>query len=150
MPNTKGNCSSCRFYGLQAPEVCALYGVKKPDDGYCDQHKYSELLKCDLCGTPMIPSVSIIDNKRIICANCFSKLRTCYACTFGNTCTFRTDPSPLPQTINKQIRQGNMVTVTQVMNPDRVRITCEKGCKCYSKENGCLKQIGTCTNYKEV
>ena len=146
MQEIKGTCHTCRFRGLQAPEVCALYGVKKPDDGYCDQHKRDEILTCDICGAPMKPSDSIIDENYIICPNCFKQLKTCNLCRFWNVCEYDTNPSPLPKVIQKQIRQGNMVAVTQAINPERVRITCEKGCKCYSTENGCLKQNGTCSN----
>lgn len=153
MPQIKGTCRTCRFRGLRAPEVCALYGVKKEDDGYCDQHKRDDILTCDICGSPIMPSASIIDGDHIICPNCFSNIRSCQICRNSNICTFKTDPSTIPPMISKEVRNGNSIFVTQVMNPERVRITCQKGCKCYSPENGCLRQSGTCSNqevYYEV
>lgn len=142
--NFKGYCKSCPLRGFKVPDVCALFGIPVSSDDYCSKHR-STIEKCSICGAPLIADV-IVDDGHLICPSCFESLRTCKICRFGNTCEFETNPSSLPKIISKQIRQGNMTAVTQVMNPERVRITCEKGCKCYSKENGCLKQIGTCNN----
>ena len=84
----------------------------------------------------------------VICPNCNKLLGTCRTCQNGNLCTFETDPSPLPKIVQKQIRQGNMTAVTQVMNPERVAITCQKGCPCYSPDFSCSKQNrGACQQY---
>lgn len=142
--NFKGYCNTCGFSGLNAPQVCALSGLKIDADDYCSKHRRN-LIKCSICGQ-IIVSDGIIDNGHLICKVCFSNSNSCIICRFGNTCSFQTDPSPLPKMINKEVRQGNMIAVTQVMNPERIHITCEKGCKCFDKENGCLKQIGSCPN----
>ena len=140
----KGTCNTCRLAGLKAPQVCGLTGRQITADGYCDKHRRS-VLTCSICGN-IILSNGIIDNTHLICRNCFSQIDSCNVCKNLNICTFETDPSPLPKAIQKEIRQGNMTAVTQVMNPERVRITCEKGCKCFDKKNGCSKQNGTCAN----
>ena len=148
LPNLKGTCSSCRLAGLKAPQVCGLSGRRITADGYCDGHRRSVSV-CSICGN-IILSNGIIDDNHLICWNCFSNLNSCGVCKNVNICTFETDPSPLPRAIQKQIRQGNMTAVTQVMNPERVRITCEKGCKCFSKEKGCLKQNNAACSNQEV
>jgi hypothetical protein len=48
----------------------------------------------------------------------------------------------------KEIRQGNMIAQQQVQNPERIRQTCQKGCKCWDEEFGCLKSNGCCGNWK--
>ena len=42
-------------------------------------------------------------------------------------------------------QKGPMQTVTEVMNPERIRETCEKNCHCFDTEFGCGKQLGFCT-----
>ena len=144
MENFKGYCNTCRLAGLKAPQVCGLSGRKITAEDYCSEHRRS-LSFCSICGNPVL-SNGIIDGFHLICRNCFSLLKTCQACRYGSLCEFETNPSSIPKAINKQIRKGNMTAVTQVMNPERVRITCEKGCKCFDKKNGCLKQNGMCAN----
>ena len=143
--NFKGYCKSCALRGLKAPEVCALYNVKRANDEYCSDHRNS-LVTCSICGN-VILSDGIINDGHLICRNCFSNSETCKICRFCDVCEFETNPSPLPKAVQKQIRQGNMTAVTQVMNPERIHITCEKGCKCYDAQKGCLKQKnGSCSN----
>ena len=55
-------------------------------------------------------------------------------------CDFEENPIALPKQIQQQIRQGNSIISTVVVNPERIRETCEKNCKCFSKEFGCLRQ----------
>ncbi len=43
-----------------------------------------------------------------------------------------------------------MTMQSVVMNPERIRETCQKNCKCWNDEMGCLRQNGTCGQYKEV
>ena len=71
-------------------------------------------------------------------------------CKEAHICDFETNSSSLPKQVQQTSRQGNMVMQTVVKNPERIRITCEKGCKCWSDEFGCLKQNGICSNYEEV
>lgn len=143
-PEFKGYCKSCRFAGLQTPNMCGLAGWQITDTDFCSKHRRS-VMTCDTCGRVIVSGGVYFDN-HLICNHCLSLLGTCEICRFGNTCEFETNPSPLPKFVQKEIRQGNMSAVTQVMNPERIHITCEKGCKCFDKKNGCLKQIGSCPN----
>jgi hypothetical protein len=49
----------------------------------------------------------------------------------------------------REVRQGNMIAQTQVMNPKRVEATCRRGCPCFNEDgldNGtfCMRQNGDC------
>ena len=147
-PLFRGTCSTCRLAGLKAPQVCGLSGKTITADGYCDEHRRS-ISKCSICGN-IVLSNGVIDDTHLICWNCFSSLKTCVACKNANICRFETDPSSLPKVVQKQVRRGNMTAVTQVKNPERVRATCEKGCKCFSKEKGCLKENNTACKNQEI
>lgn len=146
--NFKGYCPTCALAGLKTPEVCALNNQRVTSDDYCSWH-HRDLQKCSICGN-IILSDGIISENHLICRNCFSNLESCSVCRFSNICEFETNPSPLPKAISKQIRQGNMTAVTQVMNPERIRITCKQGCRCFDSKNGCLKQNGSCTNCEVI
>ena len=84
------------------------------------------------------------EHLRVICQKCNEMLHTCALCKNGQTCAFDNDPSPIPKQIQKQYRNGPMISVVQEINPERVAITCAKGCFCYDPENGCLRQYNTC------
>ena len=147
MTNFKGYCDTCAFAGLNQPAFCALKNKIVKATDYCSEHRNS-VTTCDICGNIILAS-GIIDSNHIICSQCFSVIHTCAVCKHVDSCAYQTDPSPLPKTIPQQVRQGNIIAVTQVINPERVRITCQKGCKCYSKENDCLKQNNSfCGNHE--
>ena len=83
------------------------------------------------------------------CKECVAAFSTCETCKHATECDFETNPSSLPKVVQKQIRQGNMMTVTQIKNPDRIEITCKNGCLCYDTENGCRKQFNLkCDKYE--
>lgn len=109
---------------------------------------------CGMCGTPISAQNSIYDLEleKIYCHKCFPFIRTCHNCKDGNVCDFQTNPSPLPKQVQSTRRMGNMVTTSTISNPDRVKITCENGCPCYSAELGCAKEFcinnGFCPNDK--
>lgn len=109
-------------------------------------------VKCAYCGRPL-PQGAIICTDPFVyamCTQCHSHAGTCVLCIEANTCPFETDNNcPLPKQVQKTIRQGNNVIQAVVQNPDRIRETCQKSCKCWSDDFGCLKQNGTCGQYKE-
>ena len=109
-------------------------------------------IQCETCGRPTQQQVLCPDgdNWHILCPNCASQLNTCAFCKKANTCTFETDPSPLPKMVQKQIRQGNMISVTTEMNPERIRQTCEKGCDCFDANFGCMRQFHYCERIDHV
>jgi hypothetical protein len=113
-----------------------------------------EVVTCAWCGTTFPTKqltilISEGNQNQIICSNCASHTGTCATCLHGRECAFENDPSPLPKIVQKVVQQGPMKTVTQVKNPDRIAITCAKGCPCYDAENGCLPELDghTCGNY---
>ena len=109
-------------------------------------------MQCETCGRPTEQQVLCPDgdNWHILCPNCASQLNTCAFCKKVNVCTFETDPSPLPKRVQKQFRQGNMITVTEIMNPERIRQTCEKGCDCFDANFGCMRQFYYCERMDHV
>lgn len=143
MTDFKGYCKSCAFAGLKAPQVCGYFGIEVSANDYCSFHKNS-FQTCSICGSIVI-SDGILDEGHLICPNCYSHLNSCKVCRNSLQCAFEEDPSPIQKVIQQQIRQGNGIFVTTVRNPERVRITCEKGCKCFDSKNGCLRQNGTCS-----
>lgn len=141
-------CKSCALANLKLLK-CRRFGHNiHPDEDFCSKH-CNEIPVCAICGQEMLKENSILDFKngdhvRVICQKCNELLNTCTLCQHGQKCAFDDDPSPIPKLIQKQVRQGPMISVTQVMNPERVAITCTKGCICYDPENGCLRQYNTC------
>jgi hypothetical protein len=143
----------CKTCGLLASkqQICQLFGHKvDPAADFCSRYK-SEVATCDFCHKPTInPIIELSDGtlKHTYCHECLQQVGTCPTCSSANTCTFNTDPSSIPKYIQQPIRQGNMIITTNVMNPERIAITCQKGCHCYSPENGCMRQNNnTCENY---
>lgn len=127
------NHKECPFFG-GIPEVeCTMFT--------------SELKTCELCGR-LIIGVETLDitngTARAICNNCFNNLHSCAICDNGKVCEFKTNPSPIPRTIQKQIRQGNAIMIQQVPNPERIQAFCIN-CKCYHEET-CYKNQG-CVNH---
>lgn len=112
---------------------------------------------CSICHRQILPKDAILytdsDSQSVtftyLCPSCAEKSGTCALCKNDTSdCAFRTDPSPLPFYIQKRVSQGPMVSVIQVVNPERMAITCEKGCKCYHKETkSCAKNFGTCEHF---
>ena len=83
-----------------------------------------------------------------MCSQCASMTGTCYTCKEREKCDFETNPIDLPKQIIVTRQQGNAVIRQQIVNPERIRETCQKNCECFSEEFGCLKQNGTCGKYK--
>ena len=141
-------CKSCSWH--ISPDKCQLLKIiVNPEDDFCSHHRLN-IPVCDICGQPAYKNTILdSDSKTIhlICSNCFSMMRTCRLCDHASTCSFETDPSPLPKTIQQKVQRGPYQTVTTIKNPERIRETCQKGCKCFDPENGCLRQITqTCSN----
>lgn len=95
----------------------------------------------------------IIDQETLqaICLHCYQLVGHCATCKHQAQCSFQSDPSPLPHIVRQQIQQGPAFIVTDVKNPERIRITCQNGCKCSDGEIGCWKENAAqvCGNYEE-
>lgn len=145
------SCKVCGFADLKQ-NVCQLFRMKiDPDSDYCSKLQDKTTVKiCDVCGraivdnhsTFLVPTENI--EWKLLCDECINLINTCAFCKNSQTCDFETNPSTLPKMVQKQIRQGNMVAVTTIKNPERIRETCQKNCKCFSAENGCMREFNYC------
>lgn len=112
-------------------------------------------IKCDRCGLDFESQRAIISpNKdgtyKILCPSCILLYGRCHTCTHKMTCSFEQSNSSHEPFIMQEIRHGNSIIRQRVKNPERVRETCQKDCKCFSEEFGCLRQITqTCGDYEE-
>ena len=142
-------CGRCAYMQHNSG-VCPLFNQSfSPEEPGCPKFT-STVHSCEVCGSLTdLPIISIDKDhsNHAWCENCDRLKYSCAICVEGNTCSFKNDPSPIPLTIQKEVRQGNMIMVTDAPNPERIRQTCMKGCPCFDKENGCLKQFNTCENW---
>lgn len=147
-------CNTCALANKKLLK-CKTFGHDiNPNTDFCSKHADS-IPVCDICGREMLPEHQILeilddDNVRVICPSCNEMFGSCAMCLNNKGCAYDDDPSPIPKLIQKQVRQGPMITVTQEINPERVVITCKKGCSCFDPENGCLRQFNTCGGYESI
>lgn len=150
-----GKCIDCIYYDIQQLG-CQLLKIGTEKTDTCPLYTNKDLLdNCDVCGQPCITRDFIFvpadDNRGHfhLCKRCASLSGTCGLCIEGDKCDFETNPSTLPKQVIQVMTKGNMKIQQEVPNPERIKITCMKGCKCFSEEFGCLKRnCGTCGNYK--
>ena len=139
-------CKTCAYH-IPNPPSCAIFNRPvDPDKSYCDKHNTNPVV-CEICRKFIVDYVIFLPTGQPVCANCLTALGTCAGCVNGSTCSFETDPSPLPKVIVQDIRQGNMIMKTQIRNPSRIEITCKKNCPCFVN-NECMKQKNLCENHK--
>ena len=143
-------CKECAYFDDMR---CKISGQPAISHNIACASFSSKRYECDICHRQIHHTEVIYDSKsnKIVCSDCCNRLSTCDNCHNGNICLFETDPSPLPKQIQKQIRQGNMIGQTIIKNPDRILITCKKGCPCWNAETeSCNKQLRYCANIQEV
>lgn len=153
---TSTNIKSCATCALRSPtSECRI--LHKPTNAHyiCPQHiPLSSYHTCHICGHLILSDAVLLEKNsewRYYCKRCAKALETCATCSCSNLCDFQTNPSPIPPTIRKTIRQGNMTIQKDEINPERVAITCQKNCKCFSEEFGCKKQnLQYCENWREI
>ena len=148
MFNQQFTCKRCKH---RQNNICLLLHQEIIDEDYgCVKFTDSPYV-CELCGTHVILG-TIFDGMEypyhLLCNDCASKIGTCTTCTLAQICTFRTDNSVKePPVIPQTIRQGNTIIQTQIKNPARIKLTCEK-CPCYMSGE-CLKEEGIgCENHQ--
>ena len=121
--NQNGNCARLNMpteKGCKCPLYMSHYDV------------------CAFCGQPILePGVIDSESGLLFCKNCGHKLGTCATCL----------TSPVPKMVQQTVRQGNMVSSFPAKNPNRIEITCKKGCRCFDDEKGCLREFSTCQNW---
>lgn len=143
-------CKECAYFDDMR---CKISGQPAISHNIACASFSSKRYECDICHRQIHHTEVIYDSKsnKIVCSDCCNRLSTCDNCHNGNICLFETDPSPLLKQIQKQIRQGNMIGQTIIKNPDRILITCKKGCPCWDAETeSCNKQLRYCANIQEV
>ena len=143
-------CKECAYFDDMR---CKISGQPAISHNIACASFSSQRYECDICHRQIHHTEVIYDSKsnKIVCSDCCNRLSTCDNCHNGPICLFETDPSPLPKQIQKQIRQGNMIGQTIIKNPDRILITCKKGCPCWNAETeSCNKQLRYCANIQEV
>lgn len=144
-------CGQCALWQPKG-QTCRLHkGLARTPDNSCPEGT-TYLEKCDICGGEILPKQVIIDmgldhKMHLICPDCSRKYYSCSICGQATQCSFETSSIDLPKQIQKQIQTPQGYIVTTIMNPDRIRETCEKGCKCFDKENGCSRQSNYCSNH---
>ena len=151
MKESVTKCGQCALR-TQDGGHCGITGMAiDPAVDYCSKGVISPH-QCELCGRFIIGSSFLEEVNGIwheFCGGCQQKMGTCHMCDHARQCRFEQDPSPIPKMVQKQIRQGNMVAMTTVPNPERIAALCV-GCHCYDKESWCWRQAEgqTCGNYK--
>lgn len=149
------NLHKCKNCAMKDPNanICNLtkWEIKPETDGCPQFIDADHLAVCASCGVtgPESAFIYLTDKKVFVCPQCQAALGTCEGCGEARFCEYETNASPLPKLIPRQVRQGNMIMTTQVRNPEREKITCQAGCKCYNIDWGCLRADGCCGNYNE-
>lgn len=144
-------CESCGWH--LAPDKCRLLKIYvKPQEDFCSKHRINKPKTCDICKKEIIKGGildSVSETIHLICDDCRKLFGTCHLCDNAKFCEFESNSSSLPKMIQKQIQQGPYQMVTTVRNPERIRITCEKGCECFDAKNGCLRETSqSCSKNK--
>lgn len=143
-------CNTCVFC-----KECPIFHADMTDKEGCPI--WSEKLEiCDMCGKGIVGMVCWTHEEDKWYKTCGSCTNAAGCATCGHTyCAFQADRScNEPQMVMREMRQGNMIMQTQIMNPKRVEMTCRKGCPCFNEDgldsgNFCKKQNGVeCSNYK--
>lgn len=145
-------CKTCALYDPNTSTCPVLRAPIDPNKDFCSKHQIN-LHTCEACGRTSLKPILVPvgkDTYHSICGECVTQLNTCAFCHESRTCAFETDPSPLPKWIQQKNQNGPMITVTTVMNPERIRQTCEKGCPCYDPEFGCMRQFNYCERMNHV
>lgn len=145
-------CRTCGWHALSqrdGKDICARNNTYiNLNKDFCSNHNF-DIQTCALCGRPLAPPQAIydIDLKISICEHCYPTLGTCQTC--NHQCNINTDTSGKPKTIQQQVRQGNMVMIQEVPNPELVNQYCNDSCMCF-QNNICNRQYNCCNNYKYI
>jgi hypothetical protein len=143
-------CGDCAYLRLGGG-ICVLENEQIPATEIACRKFRKNIDPCDLCGryskTPLIRDIT--DEPILsVCDECLSKYNTCITCKETTHCEFDTNPSPTPKFVRREIRNGNMITVTQIRNPDRIRELCQGKCSCFDEKVGCLRENKSCGKWE--
>lgn len=138
-------CKTCGFRVSESGK-CRLFGSAKENDDFCSNHNYNPSI-CSRCGAYTLKP--IIENNTIYCQKCAEEIETCAGCDNSQRCEFEQNPSPIPKYVQKQIRQGPMISQITVKNQKRIDEFCTK-CICWNAEiNDCGRQFNWCANHTD-
>ena len=145
-------CANCAYHNKNV-HGCVRTQTHVQDTDSCSYYTNSPTI-CAACGKYIIGSSFLEQVKEgqyvELCAQCAKAISTCAGCTNGIRCAFEEDPSPLPKIVPHTVRQGNSIIQTQIQNPERVRLLCEK-CPCWDTEDkACNRECHNCSNYHSV
>ena len=136
-------CKTCGFL-VQGSGKCRITGQVKQAEDFCDKHNYNPPV-CSRCGAYTLQP--IIEDDKYLCHKCAEEIEGCSGCSASSTCEFETNPSVTPKYVQKQIRQGNMVSVQTVKNSKRIEECCVN-CVCWNSAfNDCDRQFNYCPNH---
>lgn len=146
------NLVTCARCGLADPatNICRLHGIPISDKQNSCPEGRVYIDHCDICGAEVFPQgmiIDISDGVHILCQKCNAAFNTCLTCGQRYTCDFESNPIDLPKQVQQQFQTAQGYVVTTIRNPERIRETCEKGCTCFSSENGCLRESNWCASY---
>ena len=138
-------CGKC-YFGT-GPTCARITGLKiDKEQPACPLYKNGEGTHlCDCCGR-VIMGVLTFDSGVILCEECSAAYNTCNTCANGIKCAFETDPSPISPVVIRTEKQGNMTIQCQIRNPERIAVTCAKGCSCFI-DGECARVNGLCSKY---
>lgn len=147
-------CNDCALKTM-LNGMCPVFSADMSDKEGCPYFT-NELHLCDVCGHPIINVVYVEQDENEkwhkLCADCVNA-PPCKTCVH-RYCAFQQDTScPEPQTVMREIRQGNMIMQAQVLNPKRIEATCRKGCPCFNEDGlddgtYCGRQNAGCGKYR--
>lgn len=144
---------TCGLCGLKdtSGRCIATHEVMPSDTQACVNYDSAPLI-CHNCNNIFPHKMAIIlqenEETYFFCPNCADQIGQCGTCSLGDKCDFQTNPSPIPLKIRRQSQHGPMISVTEEMNPERQKITCQNGCLCYSEGHECMRQFHSCKNYR--
>ena len=149
------NCNNCAL--LKNFKICPIFNKDMTNESGCP-HFTIHLETCDFCGRVILERAIVEleeDKLHLTCEQC-ANLPHCKVCVNAINCRFQTDKScQIPPTTIKIVSpKPGLKIQKQVINLERVKETCGKGCPCYYEaglEDGkfCLKETkGGCHSYK--
>ena len=148
------NCENCGHQSLTGE--CPVFQTKMSGETNCPHHQ-KQVEFCGFCGKPLTKQsiIDIEDDKiHFLCHACAEQTSRCRTCAETTYCALTDDKNcPLPlQVIKKVSPKPGVIMQTQVINPERIKVTCGNGCKCYleGEEEFCIRRLpkAGCSSYK--
>ena len=128
-------CDTCALNKLQGG-ACPVFNADMTGKDGCPMYQY-ELQTCDLCGNVIVGTVFLEHDDNMdwhrLCQSCINA-SPCKTCVHQYCAFQQNQECKEPPYVMREVRQGNMIAQTQVMNPKRVEATCRQGCPCFNED----------------